>query len=153
MVVAVVAFALVGLAYDCADACAGGSADDGTFEAAAEDGAEDGSAACADERTFSGTNSALIAAVIVVVAVVVVILAAATAVAHPIIEVGVSVPVVLGADGEETCSQQERGDEYSLAYLHHARLDAGSVGHVRIFSWAGCSTRGWGTFCCKVFIL
>src|SRR6185437_1422088 len=139
-VVVVALTILMGLAYDCADTCACGSADDGAFEATAEERAEDGSAACSDERSFAGSDAALIAAVVVVVAIVivVVILAAATAIADSVVEVGIIVPIIsvlgAGTDGEETCGQHERGDEYSFAYLHHAELDAGLVGRVRIFS-------------------
>ena len=136
VVVAVVALAvLIGLAYHCADACTGCAADDGSFEAAAEEGAENGSAACADESAFTGADAALVAAMIVVVAVVVVVVAAMAAVTHSVIEVGILISI-LGAGGyrEEARSQHERGDEYSFSYLHHAGLDAGSVGCVRIYS-------------------
>lgn len=130
MVVAIVAFAvLVGLAYDCADACASRAADDGSLEAAAEDSAEDGSAACANEGSFARPDAALIAAMVVVV------VTAAAAVANSVIEVGILISILCaGGHGEEACGQHEGGDEYSFSYLHHAGLDAGLVGCVRIFS-------------------
>lgn len=140
MVAVVVAAVLVGFSYDCTDAGACGSADNGSLEAAAEERAEQSTAACADEGAFAGTDSALIAAMVVVVAVVVavvvvVVIAAVTAVAHSVIEVGILISILgAGGHGEETCGQHERGDEYSFSYLHHAGLDAGWVGRVRIFS-------------------
>lgn len=160
MAAVIVALAvLVRLAYDRADACACGSADDGSFEAASEDGSEDGSAACADESSFAGPDASLIAAVIVVVSVVVVVLSAVTAVADSVVKVGIVVPVIsilgAGAYGEKTCGQHERGDEYSFAYLHHLGLDAGWVvcgnGAFRIFSTSAVSPPMY-TNPCKVFI-
>lgn len=129
VVVAVVALALCCLADDCANTCASRAADDGSLEAAAEERAEDGSAACADKSAFAGSDSALIAVAVVVV------MAAVTAMANSVIEVGILISI-LGASGhgKKTCGQHERGDEYSFSYLHHAGLDAGLVGCVRIFS-------------------
>ena len=140
VVAVVVALTLCGLADDCTDSCSGCAADDGSLEAAAEDGAEKRAAACADERAFAGSDSALILmtisviAVVVVAAVVVVVAAAATAVADSIIEVGILISILgAGRHREEACGQHERGDEYSFSYLHHAGFDAGLIGRVRIF--------------------
>lgn len=143
---------LVGLAYDCADACACGSADEGSFKAAAEESAQNRSAARADQRTLAGPNAALIAIMVAIViivlvivlgisAVAVVVLATAGAVADTVVEVRVlilvvviravvpvSIVAVLGACAyrKKARSQDERGDEYSFAYLHHSWLDANS---------------------------
>lgn len=155
VVAVIIALALCCLTDDCSDAGACGSADDGSFEAAAEERAENGSAACADESSFAWADSALIAPMVVVVSVVVVVIAAVTAVTHSVIEVGILISVLgAGSHREKTCGQHERGDEYSFSYLHHAGLDAGSVGRVRIFSWAAQGTPfPWGYFSLKVFIL
>jgi hypothetical protein len=136
MVVAVVALAvLIGLADDCTDSGSGCAADDGSLETAAKERAEDGSAASADESSFAGADSALIAISVIAVVAVVIVVVAVTAAAHSVIEVGILISILgAGSHREETCGQHERGDEYSFSYLHHLDLDASLACCVRIFS-------------------
>ena len=113
--------------------------DQGSLETAAEERTEDRSAAPADQRTFAGPDAALmllliVVIVIVVVAVVVtgiVILAAARAVADSVVELAVVAVVAVIAIVSSTLGvqrkhrgEQERDDEYSVAYLHHSKSDA-----------------------------
>lgn len=137
----IVAAVLVGFAYDCADAGTCGSADDGSLKAAAEERSEQSAASRADQGAFTRSDSALIlvtipvVAIVVVAAVVVVVAAAAGAVAYTVIEVGILISILgAGSHRHKACGQHERGDEYSFSYLHHAGLDAGLVGCVRISS-------------------
>jgi hypothetical protein len=102
----VVAVVLIDLAGDGADACACGSAYDGSLEAAAEDGSECGPACSADECTGAGAYaSAVVIIVVVVVVTVVVVLAAVGSSTHASIEV---VVVMLRACGKVDCEQQRK---------------------------------------------
>lgn len=103
MVIAVVAAivalaALVGLAYDGANACACGSADDGAFEPAAEERPENSSASRADEGSFAWPDAALIVITVTIVMAIVVagivVLTALTALPNAVVELGIS--IVLG---------------------------------------------------------
>jgi hypothetical protein len=106
---------LVGLSNDRADACASGTADDSSFETAAEDGAKSRSAGSTDEGSLTRTDAALVAAVIVVIVVaVVIVLAAVTTRPDTVVE-----PVVaLGAGVRQGSAQKERNDQNDLTNLH-----------------------------------
>jgi hypothetical protein len=122
--VVVVAVILSGLAYDCAYAGTGCSADDGALEAAAEDCAEDRAAASAYQGSLAGADAALIAAIVVmgvvVAIIVVVVVASAATVSHAVV-IGV-VAMVLG--WEDAGRKQERNEEDRFSKLGHLGLDA-----------------------------
>jgi hypothetical protein len=97
----------VGLANDCADACSGCAANDGSFQAATEKSAEDRAATSADEGTFSGPNAALTAIVsIVAVVVATIVVTAMSAISDTAIEV--IVVVVLCSCSQAGCKQDRR---------------------------------------------
>ena len=125
MIAVVVAVILGGLAYDCAYAGPGCSADDRAFEAAAEDCAQDCTPAGTYQSSFARADAALVAAVIVVVVVitavvVVVVVASMTAAAHAVV-VGI-VPVVLR--WKDAGGKQEGGKQDRFSKLGHFLLDA-----------------------------
>jgi hypothetical protein len=122
VIVVVVALVLGGLAYDCADAGTGGSADDGAFEAAAEDCAQDRAAGCSDGGSLAGAYATLIAAVVVMVGAVVVVVVAVAAVASLAHAVVVGAVVVLG--WKHAGRQQEGSEKDRRSKLGHFRLDA-----------------------------
>ena len=97
-VVVIVSLILLRLADNCADTCACSSADDRPFQAAAEQGSKDSSAASADQRAFTGSDTTLImvvsVAVIATISVAVVIVAAMAAITDAVVEVVVEVVVV-----------------------------------------------------------
>jgi Flp pilus assembly protein TadB len=133
MVVVVVALVLGGLTNDCADPGAGCSADQGSFEPAAEDCAEGRATGAANEGAFAGADATLAMIVVVIIMVVVVVVRvavvvvvpAACAVTHAVVVGAVVVVVVLRGGGKDTGREQERSKENRFSELVHPRLDAG----------------------------
>jgi hypothetical protein len=127
VVVVVVALVLGGLAYDCANAGSGSSADKGALETPAKECTEGRAPGSPDEGAFTWADTALamIRVVVVVIArvAVVVVVAAARAVAHAVI-VGAVVVMVLCGQGNDACCDQEGSKEKRFSEPAHSQLDA-----------------------------
>lgn len=116
VVIVVVAFVLRSLAYYCADAGSGRSADEGALHAAAKQRTKGRAAGSADEGSFTWADAALTMIVVVLVVIVVtrvavvVVVATASAIAHTVIVGTVVVVVVLRGHWNHAGRDQERSN-------------------------------------------